>query len=72
MHHCAPFHAVAAYYSLQNNNARIDMIKGLRQYLHDKEEVAGINQIVKTPRIAPQLEIDTTTLLGIKMETVYI
>lgn len=43
---CAPFHASAAYYSIQNFNARLQMIRSLREYLHTQDEKDGLEDII--------------------------
>jgi hypothetical protein len=43
---CYPMHAAASYYRLQNNKARIDMLKGLLTYLHSDDERVVVQTII--------------------------
>jgi hypothetical protein len=44
---CYPPHAAGAYWQLQNNKARLDMLKGLIPYLHSEPEREAIKIIIQ-------------------------
>lgn len=50
MLHCPPLHAAAAFYALQTNKARTDMLRELLPHLHSEGERSAVIEILEKAR----------------------